>query len=254
LPEPALTCPAGHTFDVARPGYVQLAAGPITHPGDTPEMVGSRREFLAGGHYDFLSRALAGAAGAATGLVVDVGAGTGWHLAGVLDAAPAAVGVALDASKAALRQAARAHPRIGAVRCDVWRALPLADGAADLVLDVFAPRNGAEFARVLRPAGTLLVVTPTADHLGELVTALGLLRVDPDKEERVAAGLAPWFQPAGEQTLVRSMKLTRGEVAALVGMGPSAWHTDPATATVELPEPVPVTASVRLARYRRTAQ
>jgi 23S rRNA (guanine745-N1)-methyltransferase len=165
--------------------------------------------------------------------------------------------VALDASRAALRQAARAHPRIGAVRCDVWRALPLADGAADLLLDVFAPRNGAEFARVLRPAGTLLVVTPTAGHLRELVSTLGLLRVDADKEERVAAGLASLFRQDGQEVLAQPMELSRTGVAALVGMGPSAWHADPARldkAIAGLPEPVRVTASVRLARYRRTAQ
>ncbi|MEN3310494.1 MAG: rRNA (guanine745-N1)-methyltransferase [Micromonosporaceae bacterium] len=252
----ALACPGGHSFDVARQGYVQLAAGPLGHAGDTADMVGARADFLARGHYDFLSRALAGAAADATpDFVVDVGAGTGRHLAAVLDARPAAVGLALDVSKPALRQAARAHPRAGAVRCDVWQALPLADARADLVLDVFAPRNGTQFARVLRPAGTLLVATPTGDHLHELVGALRLLRVDPDKEERVAASLAPWFRQYGQEVLVRTLTLRRAEVATLVGMGPSAWHADPArlaAAVARLPEPVRVTASVRLARYRRT--
>jgi 23S rRNA (guanine745-N1)-methyltransferase len=251
----ALRCPNRHSFDVARQGYVQLTAAVLGHEGDTAAMVEARATFLERGHYNFISTALADAAASArprAGLVVDVGAGTGRHLGTVLDALPGAVGVALDVSKAALRRAARAHRRAGAVRCDAWRELPLADGQADLVLDVFAPRNGAEFARVLRPEGVLLVVTPTEEHLRELVGALGLLRVDPDKEERVAAGLAPWFRTVGEEIRVRRLSLRRNEVATLVGMGPSAWHADPGrldAAIGALPEPVPVTASVRLARY-----
>src|SRR5205085_2362216 len=77
--------------------------------------------------------------------------------------------------------AARAHPRALAVVADAWRRLPVRNGVLDRVLVTFAPRNGPETARVLRPDGRLVVVTPAPDHLRELVGALGLLRVDPDK-------------------------------------------------------------------------
>ncbi len=49
------------------------------------------------------------------------------------------------------------------------------DAVAALVLNVFAPRNGAETTRVLAPGGLLAVVTPTERHLEELVGPLGLL-------------------------------------------------------------------------------
>lgn len=243
----ALRCPRGHSFDVARQGYVNLSAGRSPHPGDTAEMVAARAEFLAAGHYDFISAALAETARAAYqgGLVLDAGAGTGRHLAAVLDALPAAPGLALDVSKPALRQAARAHPRAGAALCDTWGRLPVADGAAGVVLDVFAPRNGPEFRRVLRPRGVLLVVTPAPDHLAELVERLSLLQVDPDKAERVAASLDGHFALAGETTLTRTLTLSPQEAATLVGMGPSAWHTAP----VVLDGPVTVTAAVRLGVY-----
>jgi 23S rRNA (guanine745-N1)-methyltransferase len=247
----ALRCPRGHSFDVARQGYVNLSAGRSPHAGDTAQMVAARAEFLAAGHYDFISAALAGAARAAYqgGLVLDAGAGTGRHLATVLDALPAAPGLALDVSKPALRRAARAHPRAGAALCDTWGRLPVADGAAGVVLDVFAPRNGPEFRRVLRPGGVLLVVTPAPDHLAELVERLSLLQVDPDKAERVAASLDGHFALAGEAALTRRLTLSPREAATLVGMGPSAWHTAPGTAQVALPGPITVTASVRLGVY-----
>jgi 23S rRNA (guanine745-N1)-methyltransferase len=250
----AVRCPAGHSFDPARQGYLPLSAGPVAHPGDDAAMVAARADFLAAGHYRFIADALAAAASDLTGLVVDVGAGTGYHLGVVLDARPGCVGLAVDASKFALRRAARVHPRAGAVLCDAWSPLPVADHAAALVLDVFAPRNGPEFARMLRPAGELLVVTPEPAHLTELVDRLGLLRVDPSKEDRVAASLASGFTLTAAAVHEQALELRHAEVLALVGMGPSAWHVDKAgvaSTVARLPDPVPVTAQVRLSRYRR---
>ncbi|MFC6015014.1 putative RNA methyltransferase [Plantactinospora solaniradicis] len=257
----ALRCPVGHNFDLARQGYVNLTTGRVPHSGDTPAMVAARDEFLGAGHYDLISTALARLATASAGdgpatypeLVVDAGAGTGRHLGAVLDALPGATGLALDVSKPALRRAARAHPRAGAALCDTWQGLPLVDGAAGLLLNVFAPRNGGEFRRVLRPDGALLVVTPDADHLGELVERLGLLRVDPAKEARVAGSLAEHFTATDTTVHRRTLRLTRGEVRTLVGMGPSAWHTDAARRDERidaLPEPIPVTAAVRVTAHR----
>jgi 23S rRNA (guanine745-N1)-methyltransferase len=219
-------------------------------------MVAARVDFLAAGHYAFIAAALSALA-PPTGLAVDVGAGTGWHLGAVLDAHPGLVGLALDSSKYALRRAARSHPRAAAVLCDAWSTLPLADSCASLLLNVFAPRNGEEFARVLRPDGRLLVVTPGPAHLTELVSTLSLLRVDPAKPDRVATSLGPGFAEDGSAVHERVLALSRAEVGTLAGMGPSAWHLDPARlaeAIAGLAEPVRVTAQVRVTGYRRSPQ
>ncbi|WP_328651028.1 23S rRNA methyltransferase [Micromonospora sp. NBC_00330] len=257
----ALRCPRRHSFDIARQGYVNLLAGRAPHVGDSAEMVAARADFLAAGHYDLISAALSAAATEAVGrprampdfeaypLVVDAGAGTGRYLGAVLAALPDAVGLALDVSKPALRRAARAHPRAAAALADTWQRLPLADASTAVLLNVFAPRNGPEFHRVLDPAGALLVVTPDTDHLAELVDVLDLLRVDPDKADRVTASLGGHFTLVSSTVHRAEMALTRPEVATLVGMGPSAWHTDPAalaTRLAALGEPVLVTVAVRL--------
>ncbi|MFJ9612078.1 putative RNA methyltransferase [Kitasatospora sp. NPDC101176] len=252
-----LRCPAGHSFDLAKQGYVSLLAGDAhTGTGDTAEMVAARADFLAAGHYRPIAEALAEEAGAADpdGLVADLGAGTGHYLAHVLDALPDRAGAALDISKYALRRAARAHPRIGAVVCDAWRPLPLRDASAGLMLNVFAPRNGPEIRRVLRPGATLLLVSPTSRHLRELVDALGLLSVDEEKQRRIDEKLNPHLTPAGQRQVEFTLRLGPDEVRTVVGMGPSAWHTDPgrlAEALAGLPDPVEVTASVTVAAYRR---
>ncbi|MFF3115336.1 putative RNA methyltransferase [Kitasatospora sp. NPDC057904] len=255
--ERSLRCPAGHSHDLAKQGYVSLLAGDAhTGTGDTADMVAARADFLAAGHYGPIADALAEAAASADpeGLVADLGAGTGHYLAHVLDALPGRPGAALDISKYALRRAAKAHPRIGAVVCDAWRPLPLLDGSAGLMLNVFAPRNGPEIRRVLRPGGTLLLVSPTPRHLRELVAALGLLSVDEDKQRRIDEKLGPYLTPEGRREVEFTLRLGPQDVRTVVGMGPSAWHTDPerlAAALAGLPEPVEVTASVTVAVYRR---
>jgi 23S rRNA (guanine745-N1)-methyltransferase len=193
---------------------------------------------------------------AAAGCVVDVGAGTGYYLAAVLDRLPERAGLALDISKFSLRRAARAHRRIGAVRCDAWRRLPVADSAAALALSVFAPRNGAELRRILSPAGRLLVVTPMPDHLGELIGPLGLLTVDPRKQERLTGKLSPYFALASRREHRVRLALGREAVAALVAMGPSSWHADAAALAArigQLREPAPVTLAVTLSVYEPSA-
>lgn len=251
-PDPrSLRCPHGHTFDIARQGYVDLSAGRVPYDGDSAQMIADRADFLAGGGYDFVASAVAEAARAhrpaGDGLVLDAGTGTGWYLAHVLDALPDAAGLGLDVSKPALRRAARAHPRAGAARCDLWRPLPVADGAAGVVLDVFAPRNGPEFRRVMRPDGVLLVVTPAPDHLHELIGALGLIRVDPDKAERVAESLGGHFTVAASATHRRTLRLAGPALRTLVGMTPSARHVAPDALPADA---VTVTAAVELTAYR----
>jgi 23S rRNA (guanine745-N1)-methyltransferase len=254
----ALRCTHGHTFDIARQGYANLLTGRAPAGAETAGMVAARAELLAAGHLDPVARAVVAQARARSagssghGLVVDVGAGTGYYLAAVLDALPAHHGLALDVAKAAVRRAARAHPRAAAVVADAWHGLPLADGCADLVLDIFAPRNGAEFRRVLRPGGTLLVVTPQPDHLAELVGPLGLIGVDPDKGERLDRSLGGHLTLVDEQRYRYPLALRRDEAARFVAMGPSAWHAEPDALAARLAgwaEPVRVTVSVSVRVY-----
>lgn len=263
---PRLLCGAGHAFDVARQGYVNLVGG-RTHAGtaDTADMVAARDTFLRGGHLAPVSDALAELAArhapSSSGLVVDVAGGTGHYLAAVLESVPERDGVCLDLSPAALRRAARAHPRAIAVGADVWQGLPVGVGRAAVLLNVFGPRNGAEFARALGPDGVLLSVSPEADHLGELVGPLAMVGVDPRKESRLEEAFRG-FTPIGHTGVRYQVSLAHQDVAAVVGMGPTASHATPAALAeriATLPERQTVTVAVRIMVYgaagpERTAQ
>jgi 23S rRNA (guanine745-N1)-methyltransferase len=256
----ALRCPRRHSFDVARHGYVGLLTGARATSGDDGPMARARREFLAAGRYEPIRAAVAALAAEADlsvapgrpPTVVDVGCGTGYYLAGVLDALPGAVGLGLDTSPHALRVAAKAHERAAAATWDVFRPFPIASEQVDVVLDVFAPRNPAEFHRVLRPGGVLVVVRPFGGHLAELRRQVTqMVTVDPDKEQRLHQALDPYFEAARTQRVEYTTPLTSQEAVDLVLMTPSARHVTEAQLHDDGELPGQVTVSVLATAYRR---
>ncbi|MFD2356583.1 hypothetical protein ACFSTC_55990 [Nonomuraea ferruginea] len=189
---------------MARQGYVSLLVG-SRPPGtaDSAEMVAARDAFLSAGHFAPLESALAeavwsahaesfshspddgrakaygGSGHGAEPVIADAERGHRPLLGG----RPRRGGTRrrdgvrrVQARRAAGRQGAPQSG--GAFVADVWRRLPIGDGVADVVMNVFAPRNGPEFRRILRPGGRVVVVTPAPGHLSPLVKELGLLSVD----------------------------------------------------------------------------
>ena len=242
----AARCDRGHSVDRARQGYLNLLGRAQGANADTPDMVARRHAFLSSGHYspiaDAVSQRSSGSAA-----VVEVGAGTGWYLARVLDALPSAEGLGVDVSVAAAKRLAKCHPRARAIVADAWQPLPIASAVADVVLSIFAPRNPEEFARVLGPKGRLVVVTPRADHLREARERFGLLGIEADKQQRLASTLGPWFTETEAEDLDVPMVLAPGELVNLVGMGPNAFHDHSA----DVQEPFEVTARVRISSWQK---
>lgn len=225
-----LVCPQGHNFDAARQGYFNFLVGKGTvFEADTADMVAARFDFLSRGHYRALADAVAGLAAPALAgpqaTVLDAGTGTGHYLRTLLDRAPAAA-IGLDISKFALRRAARMNPEAINLVCDIWQPLPVADASVDVVAVVFAPRNAPEFARVLRPGGLLIVVTPRPGHLAEIAGQTGMLGIEPAKEERLAASLLGHFAAKSTQELDLHLRLPAADVGILALMGPAGHHLD----------------------------
>ena len=250
----ALRCPTGHTFDIARHGYASLLTGSRATSADDAAMVQARSRFLSSGTYAPIRGAVVRLADAVVpeqATVVDVGCGTGYYLAGVLDQLADARALGLDTSVRALRSAARAHERAAAVAWDVFRPFPLADGVADVMLNVFAPRNPCEFHRVLRSTGRLIVVRPTDRHLAELRGRLpAMVTIDPAKEQRLHQALDPFFEAAVTEQVEYPATLTRLDALDLVAMTPSARRVSGADLNDDDSLPDRVTVSVLATAYQ----
>ena len=259
-----LVSESGHSFDVAKQGYVTLAPGAgLKHKGDDADMVTAREAYLSKGHFAPFVEAVTVAVQNALDSTVnaddvpepallEVGAGTGYYLSHTLDSIEGARGVGLDISPHAARHLAKCHPRVGAVIADVWERLPLRDESINAISVVFAPRNPAEFQRVLAPGGQVIVLTPQAGHLDELRDPLGILGVEEGKVERMYDQAAGHLEQAADPVnLAFAIQLDKESIAAQVAMSPSARHISAeelADRMAALPQTMSVTAHARLDR------
>ena len=220
----SLRCAGAHSFDLAKEGYAYLLPMQKKHaadPGDGKAMVRARRAFLSAGHYAPLMATLAALCAALPhDHIVDAGCGEGYYTAHVLHtlqaqgASPSVCGV--DISRDALICAHRRAPELTLAVASIAH-LPVADASCDLVLNVFAPHDAAEFARVLRPQGVLLRVIPLERHLW------GLKRVVYDRpyENTVPDPALPGFALAEQRTLRGTITLrTNADIEALFCMTP----------------------------------
>lgn len=175
LNERTWCCENGHSYDVAKQGYVNLL--PVQNkrskdPGDSKAMVQARRKYLEEGHYLPLARALADIVleqGDQT--LLDAGCGEGYYLRYLVEQAEqkgTKLSVAaLDISKWAVQAAAKQDKRLSWIVASN-NAIPLEDNSVDTILCVFGFPVEAEFKRVLKPGGRLIMVDPAVNHLTEL--------------------------------------------------------------------------------------
>ena len=172
--EKTLKCPAGHSYDIAKQGYVNLLMSNRSSSrrhGDDKAMALARTAFLDKGYYACLRDAICTYAVDNTSGDVDMldaGCGEGWYTLAVKNAVEAdgrlcrVCGV--DISRDALIRASKRSIGGDLVAASV-NSLPVADGSCDLIINVFAPNDDSEFARVSRPGGILIRAVPTEDHL-----------------------------------------------------------------------------------------
>ncbi len=256
----AWRCPVGHHFDRAAQGYVNLL--PVQHkrsrdPGDSKEMVAARRRFLNAGHYQLIAAAVSRAAlsglpadGSASCL--DAGCGEGYYLRQLVAASGQGLQLAvlgLDISKWAVLAAAKQDKRA------TWIVgsnahLPVLPDTLDRVLCLFGFPVYAEFARVLKPGGELLMVDAGPNHLRELREVI----YPALKPERPAEPVAPpGFIRLSEETVNYRFTLAGAEpIADLLTMTPHLYRATPeGRARAAALSRLALTVDVLLRRYGR---
>ncbi len=253
-----LVCANAHTFDIAREGYVNLLRKQL--PGDTREMLTARRSFLERGSYQPLSDTLNHlastylAASTSPTRILDAGCGEGYYLGrlqqSLADRPLQCVG--LDISKEAIRLAARRYKQACFVVANLKKRLVLADGVLHMILNIFAPRNPAEFARVLVSGGLLLIAIPAPEHLLQLRSALHLLNIEEHKQEKISEQFAADFDFVTASDLSYTLYLKHDEIVQAVMMTPNYWHLSAEQrVTMEDMEGVETTVAFTCLLFRR---
>ncbi len=222
--EKAYRCDAGHSFDIARQGHVNLL--PVQqkrslNPGDTAQQVAGRRAFLDGGFYEPIADALCDLAKEhqCTGPILDVGCGEGYYSAR-LAAALGAQLTGLDISKEAVRYAAGRYKEHRWL-CASAAHLPVEDHSAGLITSLFALTVEGEFARVLRPGGAYIQVLAAQDHL------LGLKNIIYPELRRKEKNTTPslqGFRLVESQSIRFSFTVEGAQIQNLLNMTPHVYR------------------------------
>jgi 23S rRNA (guanine745-N1)-methyltransferase len=218
----AFACPAGHAFDLARSGYLNLLQPQDRRsatPGDSRAVVADRMALLAAGvgmaTVDAIAVRLPSFHLRAMPVIVDLGSGSGDAL-GRLAVRQPMNAVGIDLSTAAADLAARRFPAVTWIVANADRRLPLLAGSVDLVMSLHGRRNPAECARVLRAGGVAVIATPAATDLQELrATVQGGARFR-DRIGPIVAAHAAEFAVTGTFTVAERLTLERPALQLLL--------------------------------------
>ncbi|MBQ3404190.1 MAG: methyltransferase domain-containing protein [Oscillospiraceae bacterium] len=249
-----LKCPVGHSYDIAKQGYVNLlmsnSSGAKRH-GDDRLMVRARSAFLDRAYYSPLLDSLAVLLEKYmpdSFCLLDAGCGEGWYTAGIAERFPDARICGVDISKDAVASAARRVKSADFAVASVSK-LPVEDGYFDALLNVFSPLEAEEYARVLKKGAILIRAVPLPEHLWSLKKAVyDKPYLNPVPEECLGG-----FECAESRDIEYDIRLESGEdIRNLFTMTPYYYKTGREDQEkLKKLEELEVQVRVRLAVYRK---
>ena len=167
-------CEEGHSYDIAKEGYVNLMLANQKHsknPGDNDESLAARRAFLEKGYYQPLAQYLAGTVEKLIphkGSFLDRGCGTGYYLNYLMGHVNKDINYyAVDIARKGVAMTAKKNKKAVCFVGSVFH-LPLEDYCLDGLMSVFTPYSREEFSRLIKKGGYIIAVTPGKDHLYQL--------------------------------------------------------------------------------------
>jgi 23S rRNA (guanine745-N1)-methyltransferase len=206
-------CARGHSFDVARSGYINLLQPQdrrSKQPGDTEAAVQGRRRLHDLGVTAPFLRAMSKILDLrAEDTVLDAGCGEGFYL-GELARQIGFEAHGVDISIPAVDAAARRYPGCEWIVANADRFVPYADRTFSVVMSITARMNTSEFRRVLRDDGRLLIAVPSPEDLIEL---RGQGR---DRVSRTIETFAPVFTLADRRRVTTTADLDAAAVQDLL--------------------------------------
>lgn len=228
-----LFCENGHSFDRARQGYTHLLPPNRMHskePGDTKEMVNSRRAFLESGAYGCFAEKLCGLVWEflreiPSPFLLDAGCGEGYYT-GKMEAYLREKGLfpriaGFDISKSAVKAAAGKYKGCQFAVASAF-AVPAADTSVHCLTNVFAPIVPQECQRVVRPGGVMILAVPGPRHLYGLKEILYDAPYENEYRETEYPGFTFVRRDTVEDTLVLD---DPQQIQNLFAMTPYYWKT-----------------------------
>jgi 23S rRNA (guanine745-N1)-methyltransferase len=233
-------CPNAHSFDRARRGYLNLLLAnrkQSAEPGDSVDMLNSRRAFLRAGFYDQMADA---ANAAVAGIVrdgadvhiADLGCGEGYFTArlhhALADVATASACYGVDISRPGIRMATTCSRAITWIVASLHRS-PFLPRSLDVVLSMFAPIDAADVRRVVADRGALVTVTPGPDHLDALRRIIYSSVKPHPQTPALMAGDLQFEQTVSTRVRYPIVVETNEQVMNLLAMTPYYWNINRAT-------------------------
>ncbi|HCW4928424.1 putative RNA methyltransferase [Acinetobacter baumannii] len=220
-------CEQGHSYDIAKQGYVNLHVVQHKHsknPGDTHESVDARRAFLQGGYYQPLQQAVVHLLkDLKAKMVLDIGCGEGYYTSAMQQVVEQCIGV--DIAKNAVQRAAKLNDKVTWV-VGTGATLPVIDQSMDVCTSLFSPIPQTEILRVLKDDGYLIVVTPATDHLYAMREAL-FEQVNPHTPQKFVEQLQDLFELKEQQVIEAPLVLDQQALKNLIAMTPYAYKASP---------------------------
>ncbi|MDC4699011.1 methyltransferase domain-containing protein [Acinetobacter baumannii] len=220
-------CEQGHSYDIAKQGYVNLHVVQHKHsknPGDTPESIDARRAFLQGGYYQPLQQAVVHLLkDLKAKMVLDIGCGEGYYTSAMQQVVEQCIGV--DIAKNAVQRAAKLNDKVTWV-VGTGATLPVIDQSMDVCTSLFSPIPQTEILRVLKDDGYLIVVTPATNHLYAMREAL-FEQVNPHTPQKFVEQLQDLFELKEQQVIDAPLVLDQQALKNLIAMTPYAYKASP---------------------------
>lgn len=217
-----------HCFDFGGGGYVNFGAPVQSGGGDSKSAVRARREFLNLGYYAPVAEAIAKnikeLCECESGIVIDAGCGEGYYSDRIAAEGYSVFGADLSkfaVDSASKRANASARENSFFAVSSVFN-LPVKDECASAVVNVFAPCVEAEYSRVLKKSGYLIVVSAGQNHLMGLKKLL-YAQVHENNER---ADMPKEMEKIKEENIRFDIRVEgREAVADLFEMTPYYWRT-----------------------------
>jgi 23S rRNA (guanine745-N1)-methyltransferase len=260
--EKTMLCSKGHTYDIAREGYVNLILAnqkASKEPGDSPEMLRARRNFLNSGYYrrlaeniaDIIIRYIDETGGDV--IILDAGCGEGYysdHISRIPSIITRSSICGIDVSREGVKLSAKRKNDVQWGVASV-HSIPLPEKSVNIILNIFAPHDAGEFSRITTDNGVLISVIPGPEHLKGLKEELYDTVTEHDDVYPEITG----FSVQDADNLKYEFTVIWPQIKSdLLKMTPYYWRTKPGRIQALEKSPAPLTtfADFAITVYRKS--